>query len=137
MINAPEQWDPSLELGEALIDQQHRSLFAMIVDLDGKMTREEFGQAVLDALHGMKAYAATHFAEEERLMAEAGWPGLEAHRMMHGEFMRRTSIFSGEQLADSEWTALDMLRYLMRWLIEHIKVQDRGFFEWKSGQNPG
>jgi len=134
MINAPDQWDPALELGNPMIDRQHRSLFGMIADLDAKISKEEFGQAVLDALHAMKAYAATHFADEEKLMAETGWPGLEAHRMMHGEFMRRTSLFSGEQLLDSEWTALDMMRYLLKWLAEHIRVQDRSFFEWKAGK---
>jgi len=134
VINAPQDWDPALEVGDQHIDEQHRSLYGMIMELDARMSREEFGQAVLDALHGMKAYASTHFEDEERLMEEASWPGLTEHRKMHGEFMRRTSLFSAEALADSEWTALDMLRFLMRWLIDHIKVQDKTFFEWRKNR---
>ena len=132
MINAPQDWDPALEVGDRIIDGQHRSLFGMIMGLDARMTQEEFGLAVLDALQGMRTYAATHFEDEERMMEQAGWPGLPEHRKMHGEFMRRASLFSAETLADSEWTALEMLRFLMRWLIEHIKVQDKGFFEWRK-----
>lgn len=134
MINAPEAWDPALELGEPVIDEQHRALFGMIVELDERMSQGKFGQGALDALQGMKAYAATHFEDEEALMEASGWPGLAEHRILHGEFMRRTNMFSGEALIDSEWTALDMLRFLLRWLIDHIRVQDKGFFEWKTGK---
>ncbi len=134
MINAPEAWDPALELGVEPIDEQHRALFEMIVELDERMSRGQYGQGALDALQGMKAYAATHFEDEEAIMEASGWHGLHEHRQMHGEFMRRTNMFSGEALIDSEWTSLDMLRFLLRWLVDHIKVQDRGFFEWRKGE---
>ena len=134
MINAPEQWDPALELGHDAIDRQHRALFEMILELDRRMSEGDFGQGVLDALQGMKAYAATHFEEEEAIMSRAAWPRFQEHQAMHGEFMRKTNLFSAEALADSEWTSLDLLRFLLTWLVQHIKVQDRGFFAWKEKQ---
>ncbi|WP_243364368.1 bacteriohemerythrin [Fundidesulfovibrio terrae] len=132
MINAPDGWDPSLDLGVPEIDEQHRALFTMIVELDERITRDEFGQGVLDALQGMVAYAATHFEEEENLMLQAGWPGVDAHRSMHADFMQKTSLFKGEALIDSEWTSLDVLRYLLKWLVKHIKLEDRAFFSWRG-----
>ena len=134
MNSAPKGWDPALEVGHPLIDGQHQTLYAMIVELDQRMARQEFGKAVLDALHSMVDYAATHFQDEERLMEEAGWPGLTAHRGMHAEFMQNTAVFRADALRDSEWTSLDVLRFLLNWLVKHIKVQDRGFFEWMKGQ---
>jgi hemerythrin-like metal-binding protein len=133
MSNAPEGWDDSLTTGNDLIDNQHRSLFEMILKLDRRMVREEFGLGVLDALQGMKAYAASHFEAEEGLMREAGWPGLDAHRSLHAEFMQKAALFGHDALADSEWTALDVLRFLLKWLRAHISVQDKGFFVWKMG----
>jgi len=132
MINAPEGWDSSWDLGVSEIDQQHRALFGMIAELDERMTRNEYGQALLDALQGMMAYAATHFEEEEALMLAAGWPGYEAHRSLHADFMQKTSLFRGEALVDSEWTSLDVLRYLLHWLVEHIRLEDKAFFSWRE-----
>lgn len=125
-------WDPTLEVGEELIDEQHRCLFDMILELDGRMVDQQYGQGLLDALQGMKAYAYTHFGEEESLMKQAGWPGLTDHAALHAEFMQRTSLFGGEALIDSEWTSLDLLRFLLKWLRKHIMVEDRRFFEWRA-----
>jgi len=134
MINAPDRWDPSLEVGNEEIDAQHRALFGMIVELDKRMSRDESGQGVQDALQGMRAYALTHFEMEEELMAGAGWPGLTRHKGMHAEFMLKTVFFTSESLEDSEWTALDMLRFLLKWLVDHIRGQDKSFFEWLERQ---
>ena len=109
----------------------------MIVELDERMSREEHGQGLLDALQGMMAYAATHFETEEAVMARAGWPGLTRHKGMHAEFMQRTVFFTSEHAEDNEWTALDVLRFLLRWLVDHIKGQDRSFFEWLKRQRDG
>jgi len=132
MINAPDTWDPELEVGDAVIDGQHRNLYRMIVDLDKCMARGDFGQGVLNALNGMKDYARTHFDHEEALMERDGWPGLAAHKALHSHFMEKTVLFGGDALIDSEWTSLDMLRYLLHWLVEHIRVQDRAFFYWMA-----
>lgn len=130
MINAPAEWDPSLNLGHDATDRQHRVLFDMIRELDRRVSRGEFGPGVVDALQGMKQYAASHFAAEEALMARAGWPMLAQHQGLHGEFLQKTSIFGGEALVDCEWTSLDLLSFLLVWLVKHVKVEDRAFFEW-------
>jgi len=134
MINAPDRWDSSLEVGHEVIDAQHRTLFGMIVELDQRMSRDEAGQGVRDALRGMMAYARTHFEVEEQLMAQAGWPELTRHKGMHAEFMLKTVFFASEPPEDSDWTALDMMRFLLKWLVGHIKVQDKSFFEWLKRQ---
>lgn len=135
MMNAPQKWDHALDLDSPLIDEQHQALYEMIVELDERMRAGEFGQGVLDALQGMKAYAAVHFEAEEQLMADAGWPYLSKHQALHGQFMQKTSLFGSEALSDSEWTSLDVLRFLLDWLVQHIKVQDRSFFDWSRSRS--
>jgi hemerythrin len=134
MINAPDCWDSSLEVGHEVIDAQHRILFNMIVELDRRMSLGEYDQSLQEALQGMMAYAQTHFEIEEGLMAQAGWPGLNRHKGMHAEFMMKTVFFTNENSGDSEWEALDVLRFLLSWLVEHIKGHDRGFFLWLNKQ---
>lgn len=134
MINAPDRWDSSLEVGHEVIDAQHRALFGLIVELDDRISRNESGQGVRDALQGMMDYARTHFETEEGLMAQAEWSELTRHKGMHAEFMLKTVFFASDYPGDSEWTALDMLRFLLKWLVGHIKVQDKSFFEWLKKQ---
>jgi hemerythrin len=130
MISAIDMQSPDYLMHHSLIDEQHQALVGMIVELDERMSHAEFGQGVLDALQGMLAYAATHFNDEEQLMRAANWPGLEEHRTLHAEFMEKTGFFSAEVVQDSEWTSLDVLRFLLHWLLKHIKVEDRIFFDW-------
>lgn len=135
MIAAIDMTDPALTMGHATIDEQHRALVGMIAELDERMAHGEFGQGVLDAIQGMMAYAATHFDDEESLMREAEWPNQADHRAMHAEFMQKTGGFFEDAPADSEWTSLDVLRFLLHWLLKHIKIEDRRFFDWLSARN--
>ncbi len=130
MISLTEIWNPRLVLGHPLIDEQHQALVAMIVELDQRMSDSSYSQGAIDAVQGMMAYAATHFEDEEALMAESGWPDLERHRTLHAEFMTRTNDFSKDARVDGEWASLDMLRYLVSWLLTHINEEDREFLTW-------
>lgn len=130
MIAAIDMTDPAMVMGHGSIDEQHRALVVMIEELDGRMGRGEFGQGVLDAIQGMMAYAATHFDEEESLMRAADWPDRSEHRAMHAEFMQKTGGFFEDAHSDSEWTSLDVLRFLLHWLLKHIRIEDRRFFDW-------
>ncbi|WP_243366353.1 bacteriohemerythrin [Fundidesulfovibrio soli] len=135
MIAAIDMTDPALVMGHPSIDEQHRALLGMIEELDERMGRGEFGQGVLDAIQGMLAYAATHFDEEEGLMRESEWPDLSVHRGLHAEFMQKTGGFFEDAASDSEWTSLDVLRFLLHWLLKHIKIEDRRFFDWLAARS--
>ncbi|MFZ5426987.1 MAG: bacteriohemerythrin [Thermodesulfobacteriota bacterium] len=122
-------WSPSLATGNPGIDEQHRELVRMIRELHGRMEAGEHRQGVLDALQGMLAYAATHFEEEEELMEEAGWDGLDAHEGMHAEFLWKAGDFEAQVREDFARASREMLEYLLGWLVTHIQVEDRRFFE--------
>lgn len=134
MITSIDMQDPQLFMNHPLIDEQHRALISMITELDERMSHE-FNQGLLDALQGMMAYAVTHFEDEEKLMLDTGWDSAAAHRKLHEVFMEKTQLFNQQAGADYQWTALDVLRFLLHWLINHIKVEDRLFFTWLEQQN--
>ncbi|GFK92936.1 Bacteriohemerythrin [Fundidesulfovibrio magnetotacticus] len=126
--DAPD-WTPGLAMGDPDIDEQHRMLFQMIRELDARMAGGEHRQAVLDALQGMLAYAATHFEDEEVLMEDAGWEGLARHEGLHAEFLWRAGGYESRVREDSATASREVLDYLLRWLVEHIHVEDRSFFQ--------
>jgi len=122
-------WSSSLSMGHSGIDEQHRMLILMLRELDGHIGRDEFRQGVLDALQGMLAYAAVHFEDEEEMMEEAGWGGLDRHEGLHAEFLWKAGDFEAQLKDDYASASRDVLRYLLTWLVEHINVEDRSFFE--------
>src|SRR5512134_3985517 len=81
----PIRWTPALAVGDADIDDQHRELFRRAARLIDALRSGDRGE-VLPTLAYLEAYAVHHFAGEERLMRELGYPGLAEHVAAHGRF---------------------------------------------------
>lgn len=68
-----------------------------------------------------------HFADEQEMMAEAGYPALSVHVSLHeqltAETMRITARFMNEEAVVAE----DLAPLVTRWLTEHIAAADRAF----------
>ncbi len=74
-------WNRSLSVGE--IDEQHIKLIYMANALDDAMKTGN-GNSVLSMIFsGLVSYTATHFRDEERLMAAYGYPELALHKKQH------------------------------------------------------
>jgi len=121
-------WSDALAVGNPEIDEQHQMLINMIRELSERMDAGEHRQGVLDVLQGMLAYAATHFEDEEEIMEEAGWEGLERHEGLHAEFMWKAGDLEAQIQDDYAHASREAVKYLCNWLVEHIQVEDRSFF---------
>jgi hemerythrin-like metal-binding protein len=126
--NTPD-WSPNLAMGHPGVDEQHRMLILMIRELAAHMDAGEHRQGVLDALQGMLAYAGAHFEDEEEIMEEADWDGLARHEGLHAEFLWKAGDFETQIKDDYALASSEVLKYLLKWLVEHIQVEDRAFFK--------
>lgn len=127
-MDAPDL-SPTLATGHPDIDGQHRMLIHMIRELSAQIVAKEHHQGVLDALQGMLAYAATHFEDEEEIMEQADWDGLERHEGLHARFLWKTGDLKSRVQENSAQASHEALEFLLKWLVEHIKVEDRAFFK--------
>ncbi|MEI6557117.1 MAG: bacteriohemerythrin [Rhodospirillaceae bacterium] len=83
------EWNGSLEVGCKQIDDEHKHLLILANTLyDAIMARKRDPRAVLAHLRAFTGYLHLHFAHEEQLMRETGYPGLEAHTAEHAAFAR-------------------------------------------------
>ncbi|WP_243358055.1 bacteriohemerythrin [Fundidesulfovibrio terrae] len=121
-------WSPNLAMGHPEIDEQHRMLIHMIRELSARMDAGEHRQGVLDALQGLLAYAATHFEDEEEMMEEAEWEGLDRHEGLHAEFLWKAGDLEAQLKDDYAQASRELLEYLLTWLVAHIATEDRAFF---------
>jgi CheY-like chemotaxis protein len=70
----------------------------------------------------------SHFAFEEELMEEAGYTFTNAHKRVHEIFIKRVAEYrqryqAGEDIAD------ELKNMLSRWLINHIRGDDKAYAE--------
>ncbi len=116
------QWDETYSVGDAHLDEQHKGLIDLINMLDREM-------AVDVALGLLQRYVDEHFRDEERMLEEAGYPDLAAHKLQHEAFeewlrVSRTASQSGEVAG----LLRDNIRtYLKTWLVNHILVSDKAY----------
>jgi len=124
---APSLWDPSLEIGYALIDAQHRELFRQVdALLDAVRSGHRAGE-LGQLLAFLGDYVVTHFRTEEALMEERAYPGRAPHLAEHAGFIRDLALLR-EEYAREGPSALLVVRVnarVTRWLFEHIARTDR------------
>jgi hemerythrin len=128
--------DPSLLTGVDSIDRQHRELFARVRALqDSTRTRTSHAE-VLRLLDYLDRYAREHFADEEGLMAGAGYPKLDGHREEHRHFLKELAALRGELDRDGA-TALLVIHTgnrITEWLREHVYRTDLALAAWLRGR---
>ena len=119
------QWDDQLNTGIQVIDSQHRRIVEYINSLyDASLTRNR--NDVEQVLQNLVDYTLSHFAFEESLMEEAGYPFINGHKRVHELFVKRINNFQqrfkiGDDITD------ELLAALKSWLINHIKSDDNDY----------
>lgn len=77
-------WQDFLSSGVGAIDEEHKGLLELLNRLADPTARGN--RALLtETLDLLTESAAAHFAAEERMMADSGYPFAEAHRRRHRE----------------------------------------------------
>ncbi len=120
-------WQDDLDTGIEVIDTQHRRIVEMINQLhaaQGRSSRDGVSEVIAELVD----YTMSHFAFEEELLEEAGYPFTAAHRRVHEVFIKRVSEYrmrfeAGEDVAD------DLKNLLSRWLFNHIRNDDKAYSE--------
>ena len=120
-------WQDDLNTGVEVIDHQHMRIVEMLNHLhvtQKSMERVAVGEVIDELID----YTLSHFAFEEELMEEAGYPFCAAHKRVHEVFIKRVSEYrmrfeSGEDITD------DLRNMLSRWLFNHIRGDDKAYAE--------
>jgi hemerythrin len=78
----------------AKIDDQHRTLAELAGRLHEALGSQQPVKQVLAALNELTSYTRMHFATEEDLMVEYGYPDYAAHRAAHREVLTQLQALS-------------------------------------------
>ncbi|MDP7287788.1 MAG: bacteriohemerythrin [Phycisphaerae bacterium] len=130
-------WTEEFSVGVEKLDEQHKILIGMINKLIRDPQAATRSETVSDVLGEMTNYALEHFAFEENLMAEHGYPQSKGHVKEHRAFQETTSKFCTATAVDVLGVPEMLLEHLSEWLVHHILEIDmayRPFFQERSVQ---
>ncbi len=119
------KWGVDLEIGVPPIDRQHKRIvdyINMLLVLNNDNNREE----IYTILQQLVDYTVSHFAFEEELMEECGYPFKKAHKLVHNLFVRKVASFVS-RFENGEDITSELLITLKTWLVNHIKNDDKDY----------
>jgi len=121
-------WSDENKLGIPIIDEQHRGIISTISTINSLHYFIEIGhgEEILKPILTMLAqYTEIHFKTEEALMAEASYPDIEEHRVLHKTLIKKTKKLSIEVNRDKDEGRV--LKFLKGWWLGHINKEDRKY----------
>ncbi len=128
------EWNPALQLGVEEMDRQHRQLVKILSELHNSMLSGGHQRDLMRVMEELIQYTKYHFATEERLMAEAGYPGLASHRLKHQALTAKVEGYANEVIKGRATVSLRILQFLKDWLGKHILGTDKEFAEFAKAR---
>jgi hemerythrin-like metal-binding protein len=123
-------WDSKYSVGVKSIDGQHSVLFELLNDLHAAMLKGEARRLTGPLLQKLVHYTQTHFAEEEKMLAAARYPGLTVHQTKHSDLIKQIEKFAARFEQGEVTLSLDLMNFLRDWLANHIQRVDHEYGPW-------
>ncbi len=114
VLNLPAKlrWKPALQVGDDLLDLQHRQLFTLSNELITAVARRRPDAALQSLLQQLLSLLRTHHDTEERLAAEHGHPLDAEHRQHHNALLAR-AVQQRERCRQGQIDMDALVRYIV------------------------
>jgi methyl-accepting chemotaxis protein/hemerythrin len=127
-------WDAKYSVNISEIDRQHQRLFALFNELYQAM-QDGHGNEVIDkVLTSVLDYTVYHFAYEEKLFQQYGYPDEAAHRAEHARLAEQAKTLAQKLRAGQSHVTMATLKFLCDWLNNHILGSDKKFAPFLIGK---
>jgi len=119
------EWKQRMSVGVSQFDEEHKKLVSIINDLHDSMREGKSKEVLCSILDRLVDYTATHFAHEEQLMRQHGYPDMDTHIAEHRQLVEKAKDIQ-KQARDHVTSALSMqtMSFLSGWLTGHIQGVD-------------
>lgn len=113
-------------VGIALIDDQHRQIIERVNQIAGAVATGAKKETLKEILEDMLLFVCEHFAVEERLMAEHGYPDMEGHIQEHLKmYQQLNNLVKTVLRTTGRDKAALVSAYLSDWAERHILLADK------------
>lgn len=125
------KWDPSFSVDNDDIDTHHKKLISLFNEVASLIETDQKTPlfSTIKVISELNIYALFHFKEEEKIMKDANYPDLKAHKVLHQEFIDNVNKFKDEYMHNDPLLNYDIFNYLSDWVINHIIEEDAKYKE--------
>ncbi len=123
------RWDQAYSVNVIELDLQHERFFRTVAELERALAMGSADAIINEILEKVVAHTIDHFATEEALMQEHGFPGLAAHCFEHMVLSQKLTQFNLSSKAGRPDIPAALLDFLQTWLREHILKSDKQYGE--------
>ena len=120
-------WSDSLSVGVKEFDQQHQKLIGMVNELHDAMKTGKGTDMLGRTLSGLVTYTAQHFAAEEKLMSQHGYPEFPLHQGEHKKLVDQVKKLQADLASGKSVLTLEVMTFLKDWLSKHIQGTDKKY----------
>ena len=98
--------------------------------------RQGKGKEILGTvLKEMVDYTKVHFAAEERILRDSGYPDYEQHKAVHEKVTEKVSTIHSKYLqGNGSHLTIEAMNYLNDWLQKHILGTDQRYSSHLNGK---
>ncbi len=122
-------------VGVKLLDNDHKKLVLLINELHDGIVNHRDKQELDSVFESLVRFTRIHFAHEEQLLFEAGYPEAEAHQKEH-EAMIQKIVDLQTRFRNDAPTAMHMdgVELLKSWHAQHMHGSDRKYAPYLEAQ---
>jgi len=120
-------WTDSYSVGIAEIDKQHKKLIDLINTLHDAMAKGQAKSVIGKILGELITYCANHFAAEEKLFDQYGYPDSAEHKDKHQKMTAKVLALQQQFEQGKTTITMDVMDFLQQWLDKHILGTDKKY----------
>eukprot|EP01029_Cantina_marsupialis_P010365 TRINITY_DN2361_c0_g1_i2.p1 TRINITY_DN2361_c0_g1~~TRINITY_DN2361_c0_g1_i2.p1 ORF type:complete len:216 (+),score=54.62 TRINITY_DN2361_c0_g1_i2:88-735(+) len=124
-IRKKMRWRRKYVTNVPILDHQHRQFFILVRTVEQLSKKNKSRKIIKMVLDEIVNYTVFHFKTEEKVLEEAGYPGLEAHKKEHIRFTHtiqqkvlKANVFNKDVIDRS------LFNFLLEWMTNHIILDD-------------
>ena len=116
-------------LDSEILDSQHMLILNCMSNVSEYLLAGIRGQDLFELVDRLDTYCKLHFLDEEKVMAEMNFVGIEGHKAQHALFIRHLEHFMGTNEEVNCDKNIEELSSLKGWYLEHIVTFDKEYSE--------
>ena len=120
-------WKDEFCVGSQILDAQHAGIINIINKLYNAMQHDLHSKQLNTILSDLIQYVDTHFFDEERIMRETDFPGLQSQLEAHSKYAQKVDGFKLQFQTTQGDLSFDVLNFLKNWWTNHILHMDRQY----------
>ncbi|MDR3139994.1 MAG: bacteriohemerythrin [Treponema sp.] len=124
-------WSSTFSVGVKIIDDQNKGLFRLTNDLFNHCVGDEESERAYfrDVIEKAVDYVKINFSTEEKIMLATKFGGYWEHKREHDAFVLNMVDQIRAFNEGKPFTLIAFTRYLKNWVLTHIAVSDKLYFE--------